>query len=122
MRTLIPKTRRFASYADVPKTYRELCQFYLPRPIHDDTEDTEATAIMNALVVFARLNAEQQDYLDVLVEFDPEHIPGLLTLAGMEIELSERLGRKVDMRTAEDLSRYFRDEVLGEALTIYEQA
>jgi predicted nucleotidyltransferase len=32
----------------------------------------------------------------MLVEFDPDHVPGLLTLAGMEIELSEKLGRKVD--------------------------
>src|SRR5262245_43445246 len=59
--------------------------------------------------------------LDVLVEFDPEHIPGLLTLAGMEIELSEKLGRRVDMRTPEDLSRYFRDEVVSSALLQYEQ-
>jgi uncharacterized protein len=43
--------------------------------------------------------------LDVLVEFDPGHVPGLITLAGMEIELSEKLGRKVDLRTADDLSR-----------------
>jgi predicted nucleotidyltransferase len=51
--------------------------------------------------------------VDVLVEFDPEHIPGLLGLAGMEIELSELLGRKADIRTPEDLSRYFREEVLA---------
>lgn len=58
--------------------------------------------------------------VDVLVEFDPEHIPGLLKLAGMEIELSEKLGRKVDLRTPEDLSRYFRDEVVSSALLQYE--
>jgi len=51
--------------------------------------------------------------LDILVEFDPAHIPGFIRLAGMEIELTEILGRKVDMRTAQDLSRYFRDEVLN---------
>ena len=50
--------------------------------------------------------------IDLLVEFDPDHIPGLIRLAGMENELTEILGRKADMRTAEDLSRYFRDEVL----------
>jgi HTH-type transcriptional regulator/antitoxin HigA len=60
---------RFASYADIPKTYSELCQLYLPRPIHDDEEDREATEMMNALAVFEKLNAEQNDYLDVLVEF-----------------------------------------------------
>ena len=59
--------------------------------------------------------------IDMLVEFDPDHIPGLLTLAGMEIKISERLGRKVDMRTAEDLSRYFRDEVVASALPQFER-
>ena len=59
--------------------------------------------------------------IDVLVEFDPGHTPGLLTLAGMEIEISERLGRKVDLRTAEDLSRYFRDEVVASALPQFER-
>ena len=63
------RTRRFASIADVPETYRELCQLYLPRPIHDESEDQTATAMMNALAVFPKLNAEQQDYLDVLTEF-----------------------------------------------------
>jgi uncharacterized protein len=43
--------------------------------------------------------------IDMLVEFDPEFGPGLLGIAGMEIELSEMLGRKVDLRTARDLSR-----------------
>jgi predicted nucleotidyltransferase len=57
--------------------------------------------------------------LDILVEFDPSHIPGLIRLAGMELELGEILGRKVDMRTAEDLSRYFRAEVLKSALVQY---
>jgi len=63
------KARRFASLADIPRTYCELCELYLPRPIHDDAEDAEATAMMLALAVFARLNVEQQDYLDVLTEF-----------------------------------------------------
>jgi uncharacterized protein len=59
--------------------------------------------------------------IDVLVEFDPDQILGLLTLAGMEIEISERLGRRVDRRTAEDLSRYFRDEVVASALPQFER-
>ncbi|MGL1833320.1 nucleotidyltransferase family protein [Rhodocyclaceae bacterium SMB388] len=53
--------------------------------------------------------------IDLLVEFDPEHVPTLLGIAGMEIELSELLGRKVDLRTPGDLSRYFRDEVVRTA-------
>ncbi|NVM26425.1 MAG: nucleotidyltransferase family protein [Desulfobacterales bacterium] len=57
--------------------------------------------------------------LDILVEFDPDHIPGLIKLAGMEIELTEILGRKVDIRTAQDLSRYFREEVCNSAKVQY---
>jgi HTH-type transcriptional regulator/antitoxin HigA len=69
MRTVSRKTRQFASYADVSKTYRKLCELYLPRPIHDADEDGAATEMMNALAVFPKLNPEQQDYLDALTEF-----------------------------------------------------
>lgn len=54
--------------------------------------------------------------VDFLVEFDPEYIPGLIALSGMEIELSEMLGRKADLRTPNDLSRYFRETVMQEAV------
>lgn len=58
--------------------------------------------------------------IDLLVEFEEDHVPGLITLAGMEIELSDKLGRKVDLRTPGDLSRYFREEVLRQAEVKYE--
>jgi predicted nucleotidyltransferase len=53
--------------------------------------------------------------VDVLVEFEPGTRAGYLKLAGMELELSELVGRKVDLRTPGELSRYFRDEVLANA-------
>jgi uncharacterized protein len=54
--------------------------------------------------------------VDLLVEFEPDATPGLLAMAQIEIELSELLGgRRVDLRTAGDLSRYFRDEVVRTA-------
>jgi predicted nucleotidyltransferase len=56
--------------------------------------------------------------LDVLVEFDPGHTPGL-AFFGMEQELSELLGRKVDLNTPQFLSPYFRDKVLAEAEVQY---
>lgn len=60
--------------------------------------------------------------VDVLVEFDREHIPGLLDIAGMEFELSPLFeGRRVDVRTALDLSRYFRATVVQLAAIQYEQ-
>jgi predicted nucleotidyltransferase len=56
--------------------------------------------------------------VDVLVEFEPGKTPGL-DFFGIEIELSELLGRTVDLNTPRSISRYFRDEVLAEARTIY---
>ncbi len=57
--------------------------------------------------------------VDFLVEFEPGKTPGLFGIASMEIELSEMIGRKADLRTAAELSRYFRDEVLREAQAQY---
>ncbi len=60
--------------------------------------------------------------VDVLVEFEPARTPGLLGVARMELELSKLFaGRKVDLRTPEDLSRYFRQEVLDAAEVRYGQ-
>ena len=60
--------------------------------------------------------------VDVLVEFEPDARVGFITLAGMEIELSELLGRRAEIHTAKGSSPYFRDEVLQEAQLQYEQA
>ena len=57
--------------------------------------------------------------VDILVEFEPGQSVGLIRLAGMEIELSDILGRKVDLRTPGDLSRYFRQEILDSAEVQY---
>ncbi len=57
--------------------------------------------------------------IDVLVEFEPDYVVGLIRLAGMELELSALLGRKVDMRTPAELSRYFRQEVVDSAEVQY---
>lgn len=77
------------------------------------------------LAVFG--SALRQDFrpesdVDVLVEFDPDRVPGLLGIAAMELELSEIFsGRKVDLRTPEDLSPYFRQDVLDTAEVQYAQ-
>jgi predicted nucleotidyltransferase len=59
--------------------------------------------------------------VDFLVKFESDHLPGFFELAGMEIELTDMLGRKVDLRTPEDLSRYFRRQVLDSAEIQYEK-
>jgi len=58
--------------------------------------------------------------LDVLVEFEPGYVPGLAFFA-MEAELSELMGRRVDLNTPAFLSPHFRDEVLAEAKVLYVQ-
>ena len=60
--------------------------------------------------------------LDMLVWFEPGERVGLMKLAGIEAELSDRLGRKVDLNTPGFLSPYFREEVLREAVDVYAAA
>lgn len=55
----------------------------------------------------------------MLVEFQPDSLPTLLELVDMEAELSAIIGRKVDLRTPEDLSEYFRDAVMRTAKVQY---
>ena len=57
--------------------------------------------------------------VDVLVEFDPEHIPGLIRFSQMELDLTDLLGRKVDLHTPASLSPYIRARVIGEAQVQY---
>lgn len=69
-----------------------------------------------------RADFNSESDIDVLVEFAPGRTPGLLGLAGMEIKLSAMFGgRKVDLRTPNDLSRYFREDVLASAEVQYVQ-
>ncbi|MDI6751706.1 MAG: nucleotidyltransferase family protein [bacterium] len=57
--------------------------------------------------------------VDVLVEFGPGEVVGFFRLASMELELSEILGHKVDLRTPAELSRYFRKEVINQSKVQY---
>lgn len=59
--------------------------------------------------------------VDVLVTFEPGATPGF-ALIRIQDELSELLGRPVDLHTASSLSKYFRDEVLREAKAVYDAA
>lgn len=60
--------------------------------------------------------------VDVLVEFEPAHVPGFFRFFEMEQELSETLGRKVDLSTPSSLSKYFRARVLAEAFPLHDAA
>lgn len=79
---------------------------------------------MLALFGSASRGEERPDSdIDLLVEFLPRRTPGLIRLASMELELSAFFaGRQVELRTYEDLSRYFRDEVRATATPLYDAA
>lgn len=57
--------------------------------------------------------------VDMLIEFLPGRTPGHLAISAMQIELSEMIGREVDLRTPLEISRYFRKEVLREARMLH---
>ena len=58
--------------------------------------------------------------VDLLVEFEPGQEPGLIRLSGMELDLSPLFGgRKVDIRTPEDLGRRIRDRIVTSAEGVY---
>lgn len=57
--------------------------------------------------------------IDILVKFEKEHVPHLLSFVSMESELASILGRTVDLKTPNELSPFFRDNVLAEAMIVY---
>ncbi len=58
--------------------------------------------------------------IDLLVEFEPDHIPGFFRLMEIQFNISKIFNnRKIDLRTKNDLSRYFRQDVLNQAVVIY---
>ncbi len=92
---------------------------------HDRLESFCRSHGIGRLAIFGsalREDFEPDSDIDLLVEFDPTQIPTLFDIAAMEEDLSVIFGgRKVDLRTPEDLSRYFRDEVLAQAEVQYAQ-
>lgn len=85
----------------------------------------EKFCIENHIVKMALFGSVVSDHfketsdIDILVEFDPKHIPGLFGFVGMRNSLSERLRRDVDLRTPEDISNLFRKEVIEQSYPIY---
>ena len=66
-----------------------------------------------------RADFGDQSDVDVLVEFEPGHVPGFFRLGRMEMELSGLLGRKVDLNTPQFFSGPLRERVLANAETQY---
>jgi len=90
--------------------------------IQKHKEDLEEKYAVKEIGIFGSCARGEQDEtsdIDILIDFEPGFKAGLLKMARMENELSDMLGRKVDLRTPGDLSRYFRQEVLESAEVEY---
>jgi hypothetical protein len=90
-------------------------------PIEQITEFCQRNPIQK-LSLFGSILREDfhsESDIDMLVEFIPNSKIGYFELIGMEMELTEMLKRKVDLRTPAELSRYFRQKVLDSAQVIY---
>ena len=101
----------------------------MPRKFHIDKEKLGEFCRRNHIVRFSVFGSVLRDDftpesdIDVLVDFEEGQTPGLLRVARIERELSALLdNRKVDLRTYDDLSRYFRSEVLANAEVQYARA
>lgn len=68
----------------------------------------------------ARGTARDDSDIDVLIDFDPKATIGLFEFIEIQEQLSETLGKKVDLLTPQALSKYFREEVLRQAEPVYE--
>jgi uncharacterized protein len=97
----------------------------LPVPLpHEEIEHFCRRHKIRKLSLFGSILTDSfrpESDIDILVEFESGSRITLFDIAGMELELTEKLGRKVDLRTAGDLSRYFRDEVVATAAVQYER-
>jgi len=71
-------TKKYKKYSDIPKTYNELLNLLILRPIHDDHELDNATEVIDIIAGYD-LNRDQEDYLEALStlveEYESEHYP-----------------------------------------------
>jgi uncharacterized protein len=97
---------------------REELTARLRRAVHDSPyrDDIKSVALFGSQI---HGTAEDDSDVDVLIEFDPSATIGLFEFIEIQEQLSEALGKKVDLLTPQALSRYFRDDVLREAQPVY---
>lgn len=91
-------------------------------PLKKITDFCKEHPIISKLSLFGSAlseNLRQDSDIDLLVEFEQGKTPSLFTIIDLEDELTTIIGRKTDLRTPEELSRYFRNEVLTNAKSLY---
>lgn len=78
-------------------------------PIKKITEFCKKYPIIAKMSLFGSAvsgSLRQDSDVDLLIEFEPGKTPSLFTLINLEDELKTITGRKIDLRTPEELSRY----------------
>ncbi len=96
-------------------------------PISLDTEKIDACCKKHHITYLALFGSILTSHfsassdVDMIVKFDKQHIPGLFGIFNIQEELSAIVGREVDLKTPNSLSRYFRNEVLSKAQVLYGQ-
>ncbi len=92
----------------------------IPKDLIEDFCKKHHVRKLSTFGSFLRDDFGPESDIDFVVEFEEGRTPGYFELVGMELELTDLLGgRKVDLRTPHELSRYFRDEVLAAAEVQY---
>ena len=72
------KTTKKPHFVDLPKSYRQLCDLYLPRPIHDKVGYENALEVAEAMAGWEeRFTPDQDDYFglltDLIFAYEEEH-------------------------------------------------
>ena len=90
-------------------------------PIDEIREYCAEQPIKSLAVFGSALRGELRDEsdIDLLVEYEPDARIGYFELAQHEIDLGELIGRQVDLRTAGELNRLFRQDVIDSARQLY---
>lgn len=102
--------------------YDHMASYNRLLPIEKITEFCKEHPTISKLSLFGSAlsgKLHKDSDIDLLVEFEPGKTPSLFVIIDLEEELTTILGRKTDLRTPEELSPYFRDNVLANAKSLY---
>lgn len=90
-------------------------------PVEEIRSYCETQPIARLSLFGSALRGELRDEsdIDLLVEYEPDARIGYFELAQHEIDLGELIGRQVDLRTAGELNRLFRQDVIDSARQLY---
>ncbi|HTW93608.1 MAG TPA: hypothetical protein VMD30_02365 [Tepidisphaeraceae bacterium] len=98
----------------IPKTFADLAQLLMPRPLHDEADYRDALAVLDAMVGF-KLNRDQEDYVDALATFVEKYESRHHALEGARMTPAKLVRSLMEEHgmTESDLGRLLGDRSLG---------